>query len=77
VTEVHHEIEAPPRGEDVHLPGPSLVPLLNAFGVALALAGLAIGTFFSVVGLVIFLITLVQWIRDTRRDVEALPLDHH
>jgi hypothetical protein len=30
----------------------------------------------SVIGLVIVLVTLWMWIRDTRRDVSELPLEH-
>ena len=34
------ESEAPPVGEELHLPGPSLIPVINATGVALSLVGL-------------------------------------
>jgi len=30
----------------------------------------------SVIGLVITLVTLYLWIRDTRRDISDLPLEH-
>jgi type IV secretory pathway TrbD component len=70
------ESDAPPAGEEIHLPGPSLVPVLNAFGVALALVGLTTTWIVSVVGLVLFLVTLVRWVRHTRRDIDQLPLDH-
>jgi hypothetical protein len=70
------EEEAPPAGEEIHLPGPSIVPFLNAAGLALAIVGAT--TLFPLVvgGLLLFLVTLVIWIRDVRRDVDELPLDH-
>jgi hypothetical protein len=66
----------PPTGEEIHLPGPTLVPLVNALGVALALIGLAIGLPLTAVGLAIFVISLVRWVRDTRRDISQLPAEH-
>jgi hypothetical protein len=68
--------EAPPAGEVIHLPGSSLVPLYNAVGISLALVGLATKHVLTVIGLVIFLLSLIRWIRDTSRDVDELPLDH-
>ena len=68
--------EAPPVGEEIHLPGSSAVPLINAFGVALTVLGLALGLGITIVGLVIFALSLVRWIRDTRRDIDELPREH-
>jgi hypothetical protein len=31
---------------------------------------------FSIIGLIIFLVTTVMWIRDTRRDISELPDEH-
>jgi hypothetical protein len=70
------EIDAPPLGEEIHLPEPSLVPILNAAGVALALVGLTITYFLTAAGLVLFLVTLVLWIRNTRHDISELPAEH-
>jgi hypothetical protein len=71
-----HEDEAPPVGEEIHLPGPSIIPLLNAVGITLGIVGIT--TFFvvSIVGVILFLVTLVIWIRDVRRDFDELPLEH-
>jgi hypothetical protein len=71
-----HSVEAPPAGEELHLPGSSIIPLLNASGLAVALVGLATTLLFTIAGLLLFLVTLVVWIRDVRRDVDDLPLDH-
>jgi Flp pilus assembly protein TadB len=70
------ESQAPPAGEEIHLPGPSLVPVLNAFGLAIALVGLTTMIVLTIAGLVLFFVTLVMWVRDTRRDIDELPLDH-
>jgi hypothetical protein len=68
--------EAPPAGEDIHLPGPSIVPLLNAVGISLAIVGITTFHVVSYVGVILFVATLVRWIRDVRRDFDELPLEH-
>jgi len=67
----------PPAGEEIHIPGPSLIPLVCAIGITLAVIGTTINWLFSIVGVVIVAITVVRWIRDTRSDVESLPDEHH
>ena len=66
----------PPVGEEIHLPEPSLVPVLSALGVTLAVVGLVISWAVTLVGVVIFVATTVRWIGDTRREIEELPLEH-
>jgi hypothetical protein len=72
-----HEEQAPPPGEEIHLPGPSLVPFLNAVGLSLAIVGITTFWIVSVAGALLFLFTLLRWIRDVRRDFDELPLEHH
>jgi uncharacterized membrane protein len=72
-----HEEQAPPAGEEIHLPGPSLVPFLNAVGLSLAIVGITTFWIVSVAGILLFLFTLLRWIRDVRRDFDELPLEHH
>ena len=72
-----NEIPAPPHGEELHLPGGSLVPLLNAVGITVALVGLTISPILIVAGVLLFAVTTVRWIRDVIRDVDQLPLEHH
>ncbi len=69
------EPELPPVGEEIHLPGPSILPVLTALGITLALVGVT--TFFelSVVGGLLTIGCLWRWIKDTRREVDELPLD--
>jgi hypothetical protein len=71
-----HDDEAPPVGEEIHLPGPSIIPLLNAVGITLSIVGITTFYVISIVGVILFLVTLVIWIRDVRRDFGELPLDH-
>jgi hypothetical protein len=68
--------QADEAGEAIHLPGPSFQPVVLAFGLALAITGVVIFPAISVIGLVIVLVTLFMWIRDTRRETSELPLEH-
>ena len=69
--------EAPPVAEEVHLPGPSVIPFVTAIGITLMVIGTTINWLFSIVGLVITVIAIVRWVRDTRRDISELPEEHH
>jgi hypothetical protein len=66
----------PPVGEEIHMPAPSLLPLINAAGLALAIVSLTLTWYLVVAGAIIFLWTTVIWVRDTRRDIADLPLEH-
>lgn len=66
----------PPAGEEIHLPGPSLLPILNAAGLTLAIIGITLGWVLLVSGLVLFVVTTVKWIASTRRDIAELPPEH-
>jgi hypothetical protein len=68
---------APPSGEDIHLPGPSILPLLVAIAITFSIIGLTLSVWFSIVGVTMFIITVGLWIRDVRRDVSDLPEEHH
>ena len=70
------EADTDEPGEAIHLPGPSYQPVALAFGLTLAITGVVIYFPISVIGLVITLVTLYLWIRDTRRDISELPLEH-
>jgi tetrahydromethanopterin S-methyltransferase subunit C len=47
-----------------------------AVGIAIALVGVTTTWVLSILGGALALTCLVVWIRDTRRNVEELPLDH-
>jgi hypothetical protein len=68
--------QAPPAGEEIHLPGPSILPLVTAIGITLLVVGTTIDWIWSVLGGIILIVTIAMWIRDTRRDVDALPEEH-
>ena len=69
--------ELPPVGEEIHLPGPSILPLLTAAGVTLALVGITTIWEVSVIGAILTIVCVLRWIGDTRRDIDELPLDPH
>jgi hypothetical protein len=71
-----HGPDAPAAGEAVHLPGPSYIPAVTAFGLTLAVVGIVLSLILVVIGLVITVIAVSRWIRDTRRDISELPLEH-
>ena len=68
--------DAPPAGEEIHLPSPSILPLLNAVGLSIAIIGVPISLILVIPGLVLFAVTAAIWIRDARREMDELPLDH-
>jgi Flp pilus assembly protein TadB len=80
-TELHEQeidrSETPPVGEEIHLPGPSFIPVACAAGITLVVIGTTIGIIWIVLGLIVFLVSTGIWIRDTIRDVDALPEEHH
>ena len=69
--------ETPPVGEEIHLPGPSILPLLTAIGITLALVGITTMIPLTVVGVILTVWCVARWIKDTRRDIDELPLEHH
>ncbi len=70
------EREVPPAGEEIHLPGPSLHPVLLTVGITLALVGVTISIVLCVVGGLLAIFTLAAWIRDARREYGDLSLEH-
>jgi hypothetical protein len=77
VVHVHHgEAKADEAGEPIHLPAPSYQPVALAFGLTLAITGVVVYFPITIIGLIITLVTLYLWIRDTRREISELPLEH-
>lgn len=70
--------EGPPPG--VHMPGPSIRPLLGALGSAMLFLGLVVGGWFLVVAIVFLVYTLLGWLIDAtaeyRKTVEADRTGH-
>jgi hypothetical protein len=69
--------EIPPVGEEIHLPGPTILPLLTAVGITLILIGVTTFIEFTVIGVILTLVCMFRWIKDTRREVDELPLEAH
>ena len=72
----HERASAPPVGEEIHLPGPSLQPLLLTVGITATLLGLTTALFLVIAGGILTLGTLFVWIRDARREFDELPSEH-
>jgi hypothetical protein len=68
--------EIPPVGEEIHLPGGSVQPLLLTIGITMALLGITLGLPLLIAGLVLTVWVIVRWVADTRRDIAELPLHH-
>ncbi len=68
--------DAPPEAsEDIHLPGPSYLPVIVAVGITLALVGVLVSALVFVAGMIVWVVAAVIWIRDARSDIAELPLD--
>ena len=67
----------PPSGEELHIPGGSIQPLLLTVGITMALLGITINIALLIGGLVLTVAVLIAWIRGAREEYEHLPLDHH
>ena len=65
-----------PASEQIHLPEPSHLPWLMAFGIMLIVTGVVLSIVIVAIGAIIFLITLVRWIRQAREEMAELPLEH-
>lgn len=70
------ETNVPPAGEDIHLPGGSIQPLLLTLGITLTLIGVTWKWWALVAGLVLTVVVLAVWIRDAVDEYRHLPLDH-
>ena len=77
MSELDPERTAPPIGEEIHMPEPSIVPVINAAALAIAIVSITISWILVAAGLLVFLVTTVMWIADVRRDIANLPLEHH
>ena len=69
--------EIPPTGEEIHLPGPSIDPLLLTVGITAALIGVTTSIVLVIAGILLSLVVTVRWIRSAREDIDELPLEPH
>jgi hypothetical protein len=71
------EPEIPPAGDEIHLPGGSIQPVLLTFAITVALVGVTFNVVLVIAGAILAVAVVIAWIRDTRRDIDELPLEHH
>ena len=64
----------PQPTEEIHLPEPSYIPVVLAFGVMIAVVGVVLSWVMVVIGLAIVAVALFRWIRQTRSEMSELPL---
>jgi hypothetical protein len=76
MSELEHR-PIPPAGEEIHMPEPSIIPVVNAAALAIAIVSITLSWYVVAFAGLVFLITTVKWIADVRRDIAALPLEHH
>jgi hypothetical protein len=67
--------EVPPVGEEIHLPGPTILPVLTAVGLTLVLVGITTFIELTIAGGLLTIGCVVRWIKDTGREIDGLPLD--
>jgi hypothetical protein len=66
----------PPVGEEIHLPGGSVQPLLLTIGITVALVGVTLSWYICALGGLLVIWTLFSWISDARREMAELPVHH-
>ncbi|HEY0630800.1 MAG TPA: cytochrome c oxidase subunit 4 [Thermoleophilaceae bacterium] len=66
----------PQPTEEIHLPEPSYVPVVLAFGITIAIVGVVLSWVIVAIGVIIAAIALFRWIRQTRSEMSELPLGH-
>lgn len=76
MSEVEHRT-VPPVGEEIHMPEPSLIPVVNAAALAIMIVSITLSWYVVALAGLVFLVTTIRWIADVRRDIDALPLEHH
>jgi hypothetical protein len=71
------ETEATPAGEHIHMPQPSILPLINAASLAGAIVSITLSWWLFGAAMIVFIITTIIWIRSTARETSELPAEHH
>ena len=67
----------PPAGEEIHIPGGSLQPLLLTVGITVFLLGITLSLVLVIIGAVLTVAVLFVWIKEAREEYAHLPLEHH
>jgi hypothetical protein len=66
--------QIPPSGEEIHLPGPSVQPILLTLFITVALIGVTTSLILVIAGAIGTVWVIARWIADTRRDIARLPI---
>ena len=66
----------PAASEAVHLPGPTYLPVLVAAFTTIALVGVVLNWVVFGISLFVVILCIGLWIRDVRKDIADLPLEH-
>ena len=75
----HEQLRAegpPAASEDIHLPGPSYLPIIVATAITVVLVGILISKIAFLAGMIVLMVAVLVWIRDARAEIAELPLDH-
>jgi hypothetical protein len=68
--------EAPPAAsEDIHLPGPTYLPIIVAGGIVVTLVGIPFNFVAFLLGTVTTVVAVGLWIRSAREEMAELPLE--
>jgi hypothetical protein len=71
------EKPVPPAGEEIHLPGGSLHPLLLTVGITMALIGVTVSPIFlTIPGTILTVAVIYKWIQEARQEMASLPAHH-
>ena len=76
MSELEHR-PIPPAGMWISSPAPSLIPIINAAALAIAIVSITLTWYMVALGGFVFVVTSIKWIADVRRDIAELPLEHH
>ena len=66
----------PPAGEEIHIAGPSLLPIISAAAITGIVVGTTIWWVWSLIGGVVLIICVFLWVSSTSRDIASLPEEH-
>jgi hypothetical protein len=58
------------------MPGASYLPAWTALGITLTVAGVVLSWVMCGIGVLITLVVVTRWIKETREDMAHLPLEH-
>jgi len=67
----------PPVGEEIHVPGPSILPLITAIGITLMVVGITTVKELSILGSLITVVCVYRWVKSNNEEIDELPLEEH